>query len=92
MRMHTVHERQKKSATRWMGCKPTTKEERINNEWERIDRRNEKYEDLPEMYDDDYDNREIEVSSTTSTLGLVNKLLIISTITLCSLINRIKLT
>ena len=86
MRMRTSHEYPKQSATRWMGCK-TAKQEHWSTFNERL------YEQVGDV-DDKHENdgREIEVSSTTSTLSLVNKILIISLVTFCSIFNQLKMT
>lgn len=87
MRMRTSHEYPYQSATRWMGCKSAKQEH-----WTTV-------HEIPYDEDGDVDDkheeengREIEVSSTTSTLGLVNRILIISLVTFCSLINQFKMT
>lgn len=86
MRMRTSHEYPKQSASRWMGCK-TAKQEH----WKFNEKLFEEVGDVDDKHDDG-NGREIEVSSTTSTLGLVNRILTISLVTFCSLINQQKMT
>jgi hypothetical protein len=69
-----------------MGCKQARQEH-----WKFNEKLFEEVGDVDDKHDDE-NGREIEVSSTTSTLSLVNRILIISLVTLCSLINRLKMT
>ncbi|KAL7027224.1 hypothetical protein ACKWTF_005366 [Chironomus riparius] len=86
MRMRTSHEYPKQSASRWMGCKQARQEH-----WKFNEKLFEEVGDVDDKNEDE-NSREIEVSSTTSTLGLVNRILIVSLVTFCSLINQLKMT
>ena len=94
MRMRVQHDQQKKSAIKWMGCRPTKLDDEISSNEGRREhwkdsKRNEEMEDVQDDEEDMYFDFESTMASvsTASNLELINlnKILITFLVTIATI-------